>query len=157
MGYIGFQLGLWMELVKLGSLLAGFFVSFRYYQELGDWLAQRTFLGIEWAAALAMAVLLGAVSFGCILVGKFLERFVQVSFQQKLNKAGGLFVGFLRGVLITSVILVVCQQLPSASLNASIQEHSFSGHLISRVAPVVYDALTPLASRLMGIFRGHTP
>ena len=155
MGYIGFQLGLSVELIKLVGLIGGFFFSFRYYQGLGDWITHRTFLGVEWAGALAMVALLCGVGVGCILAARFLEKFVQVSFQAKLNKAGGLFSGLLRGMLISSVILVVFQQLPSAYLHASIEERSLSGRFISRAAPAVYDALTPVASRLAGIVRGH--
>ena len=149
MGYIGFRLGLCYELVKLSGLVSGFFVSFRYYQGFGDILAKRTFLRPEWSAALAMVVLVAVTYFAVTWVLRFLERLVKVTFEERLNQVGGLVVGLLRGMLVTSVILVVCQQLPSPTMQESIMEHSLSGGMISRRAPAVYDMLRALPGRLL--------
>ena len=149
MGYIGFRLGLCYELVKLSGLVSGFFVSFRYYQGFGDILAKRTFLRPEWSAALAMVVLVAVTYFVVTWVMRFLERLVKVTFEERLNQVGGLVVGLLRGMLVTSVILVFCQQLPSPTMQESIMEHSVSGGMISRRAPAVYDMLRALPGRLL--------
>ncbi len=103
-----------------------------------------------------MVALMGLVSFAAVLCLRLLEKLVQVSFQAKLNKAGGLIAGLFRGILVTSVVLVVCRQLPSDYLTASIDEHSLSGHFVSRVAPAVYDSISPLASRFLGTLRSHS-
>ncbi len=153
MGYIGLRLGLSSELVKLTGVIGGFFVSYRYYQGFGDFLVQKTFLRIEWAAALAMVFLVMAVYLALAKGLRLLEKLVQVTFQAKLNKAGGLAAGLVRALLISSLILVVCRQLPSPYLNDSIEERSLSGRLVSRMAPAVYDAVSPLCARLVGMLR----
>ena len=149
MGYIGFRLGLGSELVKLSGLMGGFFVSFRYYQGFGDAMARRTFLRPEWAAALAMVILVGVTYFVVSRCLRLLEHLIKVSFEERLNQVGGLLVGLLRGTLVTSVVLVVCQQLPSPYMQESITEHSLSGAAVSRAAPFVYDVLRALPGRLL--------
>ena len=149
MGYIGFRLGLGVELVKLTGLIAGFLVAFRYYQGMGDLLAQKTFLSMEWAAALTMIVSVAAIYFVVTRIMRLLEKLVQVSFEKKLNQAGGLAAGLVRGLLIASLMLVACQQLPAPTLQESIQKHSMSGRTISQMAPAVYDRLRELPRRML--------
>ena len=149
MGYIGFRLGLGCELVKLTGLTGGFFVGFRYYQGFGDAMAKRTFLRPEWAAALAMVILVLVTYFVLTRGVRLLEHLVKVNFEDRLSQVGGLLVGLLRGMLVTSVVLVICQQLPSPYMQESITEHSLSGGTVSRAAPVVYDALRTLPDRLL--------
>ena len=143
MGYVGLRLGLSSELVKLAGIISGFFLSFRYYQAIGDALAQRSFLSMEWAAALVMVVLVLAVYCAVTLILRLAEKLVQLTFQAKLNQLGGLLVGLLRAGLVASVILVALKQLPSPVLNASIEEKSLSGHILSGFAPAFYDAVGP--------------
>ncbi len=141
MGYIGFQMGLGTELAKLTGLLAGIVVAFRYYQEVGDALAKQSFLGMEWAAGLTMLVILVVCYLAVSWLLRLLEKVMQVSFQQNLNQIGGLVAGLFRGLLVTSVVWVICQQLPSDYLHQCIREKSFSGAAVEKIAPGVYDGL----------------
>jgi len=149
MGYIGFRLGFGSELGKLAGLLAGFFVSFRYYQQLGDWLAKRSFLGTEAGAAVAMGVLVLALYLLVTRILVFFQPLVQVTFEKRVDRIGGLMAGLVRGLLVASVILVACQQLPSPYLQRSIGEYSLSGGAVWRLAPAVYDALNAIPGRLL--------
>ena len=154
MGYIGLRLGLGSELVKLAGLAVGFFAGFRYYQGVGDLLSRKLYLGVEWGAAMALAALVAAGYWGATWALRTLEPLVEVSFHERLNQIGGLLGGLLRGLLVSSVLLVVFQQLPSAYLHASIEERSLSGRAISRMAPAVYDGVSAFAGRLFGAFSG---
>lgn len=147
MGYVGFHGGLSSELVKLTAVVAGFFLSFRYYQTLGDFLAEQTFLRVEWAAALALVAGMVVTYLLLTRVLRLMEKLVQVSFETRLNQMGGLVVGLVRAGLVTSVLLVTLRQLPSESLAASIEQHSLTGPVISRLAPAIYDTCSPLLSR----------
>ena len=149
MGYIGFRLGLGAELVKLTGLIAGFLVGFRYYQEAGDFLARKTFFSVEWACVLTMVAIVVTVYFVMTRIMRLLEKLVQVNFEKKLNQVGGLLAGLVRGLLVTSVVLVACQQLPAPTMQESIQEHSISGRMVSQAAPAVYDRLRELPRRTL--------
>ena len=149
MGYIGFRLGLGAELLKLAGLTAGFLAGFRYYQQIGDGLAQRTFLSIEWASVLALGAIVIAAYFLVTRTVRLLEKVVQVNFEKRFNQIGGLLAGVGRGLLVSSVVLVACQQLPTPAMQESIQEHSLSGPVVSKMAPVVYDQLRELPRRVL--------
>ncbi|MBI3322755.1 MAG: CvpA family protein [Candidatus Omnitrophica bacterium] len=149
MGYVGFKSGMSAELVKLVALIAGFFVSFKYYQGMGDALAGASGLPTEWAAALTMAVTVIVLYFVVTRLLRLSEKLVQVTFAKQINSAGGLAAGVLRGLLTASVLLTALLQVPAPYLQASILEHSMSGQGVSRAAPVVYDALAGLPARLL--------
>ena len=149
MGYIGFRLGLGAELLKLAGLTSGFLTGFRYYQQAGDGLAQRMFLSTEWASVLALGAMVIAVYFLVTRSARLLEKVVQVNFEKKLSQIGGLLAGVVRGVLVSSVVLVACQQLPAPTMQESIQKHSLSGPMVSRVAPAVYDQLREFPRRAL--------
>lgn len=143
------------ELVKLAGVIAGFFVSFRYYQQMGDGLAGATGLPPEWASAIVMAFLVAAVYFAVTRLLRVSERMVQVSFAKQISEGGGGLAGAVRGMLVASVVLTVFLQIPAPTLQASILERSWSGGVVSRAAPLVYDALTSLPARLLsGMKRG---
>ena len=148
-GYIGASQGLGSEITRLIGLLTGVIVSFRWYQAAGDWVAARTVLGREWAAAV---VLVASVLIVYLLVGLVLRLFqkaVTLRFAPSLDKAGGLGLGLVRAALVLSVALVTLQQLPSDYVRASIDERSWSGRYLARVAPAVYDAANPWVARLI--------
>lgn len=148
MGYVGYQRGLGAELAKLVGAVVGFFIGFRWYLGLGSFLAGWSFLSVEWSNALMMVVL---VFLGYFLVTRaflVVEKLVQISYQPKITKMGGLVAGLLRAGFVSSVVLVICQQLPSPYLAASIEERSLTGSRIARVAPAVYDAAKQLGSHL---------
>lgn len=108
-----------------------------------------TFLSVEWSSALGMVVLVLLGYWVITFALRWLEKLVQVGFQQKLNQVGGLLAGLARGVLTASVILVVLQQLPSARLQESVDKRSLCGYAVSRVAPAVYDGLRALPGKLL--------
>lgn len=149
MGYVGFRLGIFSEFVKLTGLVGGIFVSFRYYQGAGDALRTQVPLPTELAAALTMAGLVMLTYLGIVGVLRLAQRIVQVNFKSTLNQAGGILVGVFRAAVVTSLILVVFQQVPSEYLKASIEEKSFSGKVLCQVAPAVYDGMWPLFRRVV--------
>lgn len=149
MGYVGFKSGMSAELLKLAGLIAGFFLSFRYYQQMGDALTVGTSLSAEWASALAMAFLVGAVYFVVTRLLRLSEKLVQVAFAKQISEVGGGVIGALRGALVASVILTIFLQIPAPHLQQSILERSWSGGAVSRAAPLVYDTLTALPGRLL--------
>ena len=147
LGYMGGSLGLSAELTKFLGVLVGFFVGFHWYQTIGEWVATRSILTHEWSAAIALATLAFAAYLAVVIVVRLMQQAVTIQFAPALNKVGGVAVGLLRAGFVMSVMLVACQQLPSEYLRTSIQERSWSGRYWIRVAPTVYDAVTPWVSR----------
>lgn len=158
MAYIGYQLGFLSELVKTIGVLSGLFVSFKYYQQIGDSFVHRMpFLSIEWTSVMVMVLLEMGLYFGMTRLLRMLEKLVQVSFHNKLDSIGGLLTGLFRAALVTSLVLVACRQLPSGYLMASIEERSFAGQPLLRMAPKIYDSVMPPVVRSIKRIGRGTP
>ncbi|OGX37582.1 MAG: hypothetical protein A3C53_03815 [Omnitrophica WOR_2 bacterium RIFCSPHIGHO2_02_FULL_68_15] len=153
-GYIGASQGFGGELVRSVGVVTGVVVSFRWYQAVGDWVAARTVLSHEWAAA-GVLVLLVVGTYGLIVLGlRLLQHAVTLKFAPSLDKVGGLGLGLLRAALVVSVGLVMLQQLPSDYVRTSIEERSWSGRYLVRAAPAVYDAVNPWMARVVPSWTG---
>jgi uncharacterized membrane protein required for colicin V production len=148
MGYVGFQTGLGSELNKLVGLTVGFCLGFRIYQSWGDAIAKNSFLSIEWASVVALVLIVMGGYLAMTRGLKLMGHWIEVKFHDPLSRMGGLLVGLFRAVLVSSVVWVTCQQLPSPYLHDSIEKHSISGPRVSRVAPGIYDGLMTLGDRL---------
>lgn len=148
MGYIGYQLGLSAELTKLVGVVVGICLSFRYYQVWGDFVSQRTFLSVEWAAAILMVLLvvLGYIALTQLI--QCLEKLVKLTFQNVFASAAGLIAGIFRATLVMSVMLVALKQVPSPYLEASVEERSLTGGYLVQVAPRLYDTISATAKTL---------
>jgi membrane protein required for colicin V production len=155
MSYVGYQTGLSAELIKWGGLLAGVFIGLRFTPTLGDALSNRTILSMEWARSFAMTSLVVGVYWVFTRVLRWVEQLVKFTFQERLNRVGGLLFGFLRGGFVTSVVLLVCRQMPSPYLADSIERQSLTGRYVLQVAPTVYEGILPLAVRLREAFHAH--
>lgn len=143
------------ELIKLTGFIAGFFVSFKYYQQWGDVLADNVGLSPEWASAITLVFLVILVYLAVTCLLRLSEKIVQVTFAKQLNQVGGGIAGLFRGTLVASVMLVALLQIPAPHLQESILEGSVSGKKLSRMAPVVYDTLDVLPERLLSGMRGR--
>jgi len=137
--YIGYQAGLTVEFPKFLGLLGGLFVSFRYAAGFGESLAASTFLSEVWATAITQLLVLFLVYFLLQVAFRGLERVGKVDFQNSLDQNGGLLIGFVRGCLVVSFVLVTLAQLPSEYLKSSIMDRSLVGRPMVRMAPAVYD------------------
>jgi len=155
LGVMGFRLGLGAELTKLAGLLVGLFASFHWYQAIGDWVATRTAFSHEWAGAVALVVLVLVPYVAVGLLLRLLQKAAMIQFAPSLSKVGGVVVSVVRAGLVMSVLLVAFQQLPSEYLRASIEERSWSGRYLARMAPAVYDAVTPLVTRHLPVPRAQ--
>jgi uncharacterized membrane protein required for colicin V production len=154
MGYMGLKLGLGEELVKLTALAAGLMAGLRYGSWAGAWLAPKSFLTVEWASAVSLAVILALCYWGVRKLLSLAVRLVSVSFQEPLGRWGGLAAGLARAGLVVSLVLIGLQRLPSPYLGAAIQERSLSGSSLTRLAPAVYGTLAPFFKRLGLDLRG---
>ena len=141
MGYVGLRSGLPAELLKLFAVLGGFFLSFSLYGQIGLFLASVSFLSLPWAEALSLITLVVLLYLGLTRLGRLLEPFIKVAFNERINSVGGLVLGLIRGGLVASILLVILLELPSNYLERLIRGRSLTGKSVSEIAPTVYDGL----------------
>lgn len=129
LGSMGIRLGIGAELTKLGGVLVGLLLGFRWAQ------------GREgWTGVLMWAVLLIAGYLVTVLLLRLIQQAVTLQVTPALDKTGGGALGAARALLVMSVLLVMMQQLPSEFLQQSIQERSWSGRYLAQMAPAIYEA-----------------
>lgn len=136
--YIGFRKGLGLEIFKFLGMIAALILSFHYFERVGRYITNHSFLPESISNFFAFTTLIIIVIFGFKLIGLLVRSFMKIEFAQPMEKAGGALLGMGRGVVIGSIMLFVLVNLPSDYLRASINEKSLSGPILLRVGPGIY-------------------
>jgi len=130
--YIGLKRGCVNEIFQLMAILASIFVVFHYYLFCSSLLVNRVFLKSEIAKSLTFLVLWALVA----LVSKFVRGGVSLMFKIEaksfFDKLGGLSIGILRGLLVSSLLLAFFMTTSSEYLVRNVK----GSYLSSRVAPL---------------------
>jgi membrane protein required for colicin V production len=136
----GIVSGLILSLFRLAGIVAGIIVSIKYQYDVSQWLlTQFPTFPDEIARLTASAVIfMGVIILAQVLASavKALADFALLSW---LDKLGGLVIGFLKAILLISLIYWGMTMLPSNSVVASIQRDTVSYQLFGNAAPAAYD------------------
>lgn len=126
-GYKGFQQGIIMQIVFIIGILFGLYGALQFSDLVAQWLQDTEFK--DWARYTAFIYL--ATFIACFLlvrlVGKMIEKTVQLTGLSFLNKAVGLALGLAKGLLLVSGLLL--------AINAIDQQNTFASK------PIVADSL----------------
>ncbi|MGD9898221.1 MAG: CvpA family protein [Calditrichaceae bacterium] len=134
--------GLITELMTLVALILGFFIAVYYLQPVAQFLVESFPSLPEFAARIiGFIVLFFAVNLIVRLLSKLLNSFASLTFLQPFNKiAGGIF-GFVKTVLVLSILLIMIDFLPGSDtlLNAIGKENSAVYGIVKGFAPNIYN------------------
>ena len=147
--YGGYRSGFFPELLRIVGYLLTAMVTLRYQEALAQYLTLKTFLNLTTATA---------VAFAALLIGVFLITKLFVMILLKLFKVGegaffyrllGMVMGACRWLVLLSLLFMLIERMPFlAALKTDIQERSFVGPSLSRVAPVLFDFLSKISPQL---------
>lgn len=112
---LGFMTGLFQSLGSIIGLGFGYYLASRYYEGIGSWITP-LFLGREAVANLIGFVLIFLFTTQLVgIVFWFLARTFQVlkhvPFYTLLNRFGGAVLGFVEGLFVIGIVLMVTDQL----------------------------------------------
>jgi len=142
--YVGFRHGLSMELFRFLGLIVSGFAAFYYYAQLADILTLNTSVPPALANTISF---LGILVFGVMLfrmLGALTRKIMQLSFTANFDSVGGIICGFFKGIVITSFIVVLLQQVPSQYMRDSIESTSFSGQYFVKISSAIYSLVRRL-------------
>ncbi|MFH1622137.1 MAG: CvpA family protein [Candidatus Omnitrophota bacterium] len=106
MCYIGLKKGLGIELFKLINLFFCSLVVLHSYYPLGQFINNKIpALPLEPAAVFCYAVLLFIITILFRILREGVFVFIKIESIGNLNKYAGLFIGFLRGIIISAFII----------------------------------------------------
>lgn len=136
-GYIGLARGFSVELFKLSGMLATAVISLLCYKELGRFLTAHSFLSIQVANVISFIVIFIVLLIIFKLIRVFLFRVLHLELFGSLEKWGGLSLGLARSFVFASLFLFMLALIPVEYIQKSVEEKSFSGQNIKKIAPYI--------------------
>ena len=104
--FYGLFKGLVKEVLSLLALIVGLIGAGRFYETASPLLAGLGF-GTQAATILSFILLFTLIFIGVILIGRLLHQLVHAASLGWLNRLGGAAFGFLRGAIVTCVIVLI--------------------------------------------------
>lgn len=137
-GYIGFKSGLYIETFKLLAILFSVVIGLHFLEGLESFLKTHLFFS-EWLAKELTIISILIVFFLIFFALRILlSKIMSTKFIPQVDKTGAIILGIVRGILTTSLVLVMLNFLPSIYLQKSIWNRSLSGPLLIKIAPGTY-------------------
>ncbi len=105
--YRGFTKGFIIELASLIALIGGIWAAIHFSYFAGDFLGRNFDINEKYLGIIAFIVTFLLVVFAVILVGRILEKFINVIALGFLNKLAGAIFGILKAAFILSIIIFI--------------------------------------------------
>ena len=125
------------ELFRLLCTALVLAAGWRYYSDIGAWLAENTRLSAspEAAQAIAFAIIVILLGICCALLHLIMALLMEVRFNILIDRIGGAIMGLLRGALIVMMLIFAGTLWPSETLREVLQEKSCAGRITAQIAP----------------------
>lgn len=137
--YIGLRQGVITEFFKILGVISASYFTLHYYPLLGNFLAGAMPVTLELEPCLIFSYLflffLVIITF--IFIRQVILTVTKIETVNLLMIWGGVILGFLRGIFLTSMIFIFLFLLTNNYLTGSVRQ-SYFGNKVIRVAPVTY-------------------
>lgn len=134
----GKKRGLSVEIIAVIVAFLSWIIALHFYQPFGQ--SINTWFLVSLPAAGAVAFIgfgLGLLFFGTVL-GRLLKRVMKLSFTSNIEKIGGLFMGGLRGGVVTAIIVVSLVLVPADFLQREVYTNSLFGNYLVALSPKMH-------------------
>jgi len=98
--------GLIKEVLSLLAVIIGLIVASRFYMGASPLLIDLG-LGEQAAKILSFFILFIIIFIVIVLIGRLIHKFVHAIFLGWLNRLGGIGFGFIRGIIVSSIIIII--------------------------------------------------
>lgn len=98
--------GLVKEVISLLALIIGLIGASRFYEGASP-LLKDLGLGEQVARILSFIILFIVIFVALILIGKLIHKLVHAIFLGWLNRLGGIGFGFIRGIIVSGIIIMI--------------------------------------------------
>jgi len=141
--YRGFQKGLVIELASLVALILGIWAAIHFSFFAADFLTDNFDIGPKYLPVTAFIITFIVVVLGVILVGKIVEKFINLIALGFLNKLGGLVFGIVKAAFFLSVIALIINSFDDdqSLITPTLREGSLLYKPIERFAPSIIPML----------------
>ena len=103
--YRGYQKGFIIELSSLVALVLGIYFAINFSGFAADFLTRNFNIGDKYLTIVAFVVTFMLVVFAVFMVGKILEKFINILLLGFINKLAGAAFGVIKAAFLLSVVL----------------------------------------------------
>lgn len=141
--YKGFSKGLVIELASLIALLLGIYVSIHFSYYTQDILTGKLNIDSKYISMISFVVTFAIVIIVVFLLGKALEKVINLLQLKLINKLIGALFGFLKAAFILSVLIFLLNKIDEDQniVSKETRDSSFLFNPISLIAPTVFPKL----------------
>nr|NQU91561.1 CvpA family protein [Bacteroidota bacterium] len=135
----GFQKGLIKELASLAALILGIYFAIFFSDVVAAFLVEHFDIGHRYVFIVAFILTFIGVVIIVSLIGKFLHKVIKMAALGPLNRILGMVFGFIKGVLIVSILLMLFNMIDSNAtiLKEETRENSMLYGPVVSVAPLI--------------------
>jgi len=115
LGYRGFQKGFIIELSSLLALILGIYIAINFSGLTAGWLTKNFDVSQKYLTIISFVITFIVVVFGVFMIGKILEKFVDILLLGFVNKIAGGAFGVIKAAFLISVVLWIINSMDSGS------------------------------------------
>ena len=139
--YVGFTKGFGWELFRFIGYVSTVVATVYYYEYASQLIADYFPVVCSFSNLLSFT----GIYIIILLIFKFIniliEKIIKIETVSGIERAGGFLLGFLRGAIFTSFLLITLVFTPIPYFEKSIKERSYTGQVVIKVAPFVYEKI----------------
>lgn len=137
--YTGYARGVGYEAITLLGIIGAAILTVHNYEYLGLFFRKELNLPVGFSNLISF-IMLGTGAFYVFRLARdSLYRFLRFEIFPAVERFGGLALGFVRGALLVSLILLGMLLVQRPQLSMAIKYKSYSGPMFLKVIPVAYD------------------
>jgi membrane protein required for colicin V production len=146
LAYVGFKKGLIIELSTLLALVLGVFVSLHFSDITAEFLKETFDLKTKYLSLISFIITFVLVVVAVNLIGKLVEKFVDLVALSFLNKSAGGVFGVLKAVVILSLVLFFIEKIDKKHVIISneLKENSLFYPYVQPLAPTLIDTFSDI-------------
>jgi len=146
LAYVGFKKGLIIELSTLLALVLGVFVSLHFSDITAEFLKNSFDMHTKYLKLISFIVTFLLVVIAVNLIGKLIEKFVDLVALSFLNKSAGGVFGVLKAVVILSLLMFFIEKVDKKKvlLNEDLTKNSLFYPYIQPIAPSLINAFSDI-------------
>jgi len=143
LAYKGFKKGLIIELTSLLALVLGVYLAYYFSDYAADFLRDTFDVGKKYMPIISFALTFIVVVIAVFIIGKMLEKFVDIILLGFINKIAGSFFGILKAVFILSIIIYIINGFDHNHniISNKLRDNSLLYNPISSVAEIILPKL----------------
>ncbi len=146
LAYVGFKKGLIIELSTLLALILGIYVSLYFSDVTAEFLKETFDVKTKYLSLISFIITFVLVVVAVNLIGKLIEKFVDLVAFSFLNKSAGGAFGVLKAIVILSLVLFFIEKIDKKEviLSNDLKENSLFYPYIQPLAPTLIDTFSDI-------------